>query len=349
MSMILPVVLSGGAGRRLWPLSTERQPKQFLRIWPSGRSLFQDAVLRLAGGEFGRPVVVCNASQETLVRQHADGAGVPLGALLLEPLRRDSAAAVAVATAWANVTHGPDAIVVVLPSDHLIRDVDSFRHACRRAAAIATGGHIVTFGIRPVRAATEFGYVESGAPLHGYDDAFAVHRFHEKPDADTAARYLASGAFDWNGGILAFMVKVFREEAERYMADIWLAAAQAVLRGVPAADALALDETAFASARRISIDHALLEKSGRLALLRAGFDWSDLGNWAAVREALGTDLDGNVRYGDVEAKDCRDCLIMSESGPVRVLGLEGVAVVVSDEGVLALKLDEATRIKDVLA
>jgi len=346
---ILPVILSGGAGTRLWPLSTEALPKQFMRIWDGGRSLFQDTLLRMAGEGFLPPAVICNASQEALVRADARDAGVPLGAILLEPARRDSAAAIAAAAAWAERAHGPGIVLAVFPSDHLIKDAEDFRALVRRAALVAASGRIGTFGIAPTRPATEFGYIERGAALAGFEEAYAVAQFREKPDAATARSYLESGRFDWNSGMFVFTAGTFREEAERHMADIWSLAREAVAGGLQRGDALDLSPEAFSGARRISIDYALLETSDRVAVLPARFDWSDVGNWGSVHEALAGGAAGaNVARGDVVTRDCTGTLVVTQGLPVRVMGLEGVAVVVSEEGVLVTRLDQAARIKELL-
>jgi mannose-1-phosphate guanylyltransferase/mannose-6-phosphate isomerase len=239
-------------------------------------------------------------------------------------------------------------VLAVLPSDHRIKEASAFRKLVQRAALVAASGYIVTFGIAPTRAATEFGYIERGDALLGHDGAFAVARFREKPDAETARNYLASGNFDWNSGMFFFSARTFREEGERHMKDIWDDARQAVLRGQAREGALDLDPEAFAAVRKTSIDYALLEKSQRVAVLPAAFDWSDVGNWSTVHEALAADDQGNVFQGDVKGLDCDGTLVISEDIPVRVLGLDGIAVVVTKAGVLVSRLDHAARIKDVL-
>jgi len=345
---ILPIILSGGAGTRLWPLSTERSPKQFLRIWDGGCSLFQETVLRLQGEGFEPPAVICNIAQESLVRRDAEDIGAPLATVLLEPARRDSAAAIAAATAWAQDHYGPDVVLAVFPSDHRVADAEVFRALVRRSAGVAAQGHVVTFGIAPTRPATEFGYIERGAPLAGFDDAFAVAQFREKPELATARSYVESGRFDWNSGMFIFTAKTFRQEAERHMPDIWDTAALAIARGRTRPGALEIDPDTFCAARQTSIDYALMEKAERVAVLPARFAWSDVGNWGAVHEALAPAPAATVSQGDVIAKDTSGVLVISERLPVRVLGLEGVAIVVSEGGVLVTRLDQAARVKEVL-
>lgn len=348
MPPILPIILSGGAGARLWPLSTERSPKQFLRIWDGGRSLFQDTVLRLVGEGFEDSAVICNIAQESLVRRDAEDIGVALAMVLLEPARRDSAAAIAAAAAWAEEIYGPDVVLAVFPSDHRIADAAAFRDLVRRAAAVAADGHVVTFGIAPTRPATEFGYIERGAALAGFPEAYAVAQFREKPDPETARAYVTSGRFDWNSGMFVFTARAFREAAGRHMADIWDVARNAIARGRARPGALEIDPESFSRARQTSIDYALMEKAERVAVLPARFAWSDVGNWGAVHEALASAPDVNVMQGDVVAKDTAATLVITDRLPVRVMGVEGIAVVVSEHGVLVTRLDQAARIKEVL-
>lgn len=345
---LVPVVLSGGAGTRLWPLSTEELPKQFLRIWPNEKSLFQQTLERVSVPEFLPPVVVCNRSQADLVRADAARAGVALGALVLEPTRRDSAAAIAAAAAFVEDRHGPDAVIAILPSDHLIAPPDRFRAALLEAAARSRGGFLMTFGIAPTRAATEYGYIEQGQPLAGETGAFEVLRFHEKPEAALAAQYVEAGRFYWNSGMFVFPAGVFREEARSLMPDIDAAAETAVRRAVVRGDAVELDETAFASAQRTSIDYALLEKSNRVAVLPAHFEWSDVGNWNSVHEVMQAGDARNYIHGDAVGLDCTSSLVLSEGIPVRILGVEGLCVVATKTGVLVTRLDRAADIKQAL-
>jgi len=349
LSAIVPVILSGGAGTRLWPLSTDQMPKQFLRTWGDGRSLFEQSLARVTGDGFLPPVVVCNRSQEALVRADAERAGLVLGVVLLEPDRRDSAAAIAAAAAWVGAEHGEDAVIAVFPSDQLIPDTGAFQSKLRRASEIAAAGFIVTFGIKPTRAATEFGYIQRGTSLAPEGDAFQVTAFREKPAPPVAEAYFASGQHSWNSGMFVFQAATFGDEAGQHMPDVHRAATAAVMDGRHRDRAVDLDPAAFGSAPRISIDYALLEKSSRVAVLPVDFAWSDVGNWQSAYESLGPDPEGNViRGGDVRVVDSRSCLVVSETIPVRVLGLEGVSVIVTSDGVLVTPLARAADVKQVL-
>lgn len=348
MAPIIPVILSGGAGKRLWPLSTMATPKQFLPIWEDGGSLFEATLKRLVAPGFAPPVVIGSASQHAMIERSAARAGVTLGGLLLEPMPRDSAAAIAAATCWVAAEIGSDAVIAVLPSDHRIPDPASFQHAVRCAARIAADGHVVTIGIAPDRPAPEYGYIERGAPLPGHADAFTVTRFKEKPTREAAAGYLAAGCFDWNAGMFFFRADVFADEAEQHMPDIRRAADRAVAAAERSGIGLRLDPDFFAAARATSIDYALLEASSRVAVLRAGFSWSDVGNWRSVHDVLANGAAHNFVEGDARATECKGSLVIGSGIPVRVLGLDGVGVIATPEGVLVVPLERAAEIKDLL-
>lgn len=349
MTGLVPVVLCGGSGTRFWPLSTDASPKQFLPLW-QGRSLFQITLERLALPGATAPLIICNVIHEAEVRRQMAAAGITGATILLEPERRDSAAAIAAAAAWVADRHGTDVAIGIFPSDQLIRDTAAFAAAFATAAELAREGRLVTFGIRADRPATEFGYVERGAALPGRDTAYAVASFHEKPELAVAQRYLESGRFDWNSGMFAFTAAGFFAEAERHMPAILAAARAAVRAARPAAapDALTLDRDAFLQAERKSIDYALFERAAEVATVPLDCGWSDLGNWRSAHAELPKDGAGNVRIGDVKVKDCSNSLVVSNHLPVRVLGVEGLAIVVSPEGVLVTALDQSARLKEVL-
>lgn len=346
-SPIVPVILSGGAGSRLWPLSTEAMPKQFLRLW-NGRSLFEETLARVHGEGIAPPTIICNLSHRDLVRESLEVAGISGASVLLEPMRRDSAAAIAAAAAFVAREHGPGAILAVLPSDHRIAPPEAFRQALRDAAAMAGEGYLVTFGIEPTRPATEYGYVEAGEPLGGPLPGRHVRRFHEKPALAVAEQYLASGHFHWNGGIFVFSASTFMAEAGRHMGDI-LDSAKAAVAGASREDgAVVLDRESFAGCRQISIDYALFEKADRVAVLPAPFQWSDVGNWSSVHEALAAGPGETHASGDVRLAAMGGSLVISEGIPVRAMGLDNVAIIATKSGVLVVPLDRAAQIKDLM-
>lgn len=349
MSVMIPVVLCGGSGTRFWPASTDENPKQFLRIW-QGSSLFQITVRRLMKACGAAPLIICNTLHETAVREQLAEIGLAGSTILLEPERRDSAAAIAAATAFVARVHGPGVPLGVFPSDQLIRDEAAFEAALALAAAAAGKGHLVTFGITPDRPATEFGYIERAAPCADQPGAFRVARFHEKPKLDAAVRYLAAGGFDWNSGMFVFTARAFEAEAAAHMPAIQRAAEAAVAGATPGAQtgSFLLDPAAFGAAERTSIDYALFERSAAVATVPLDCGWCDLGNWQAAHAELPKDGAGNVLQGDVRVKDCENSIVITESRPVRVLGVSDVAVIAGAAGVLVTRLDQAVRLKDVL-
>jgi mannose-1-phosphate guanylyltransferase/mannose-6-phosphate isomerase len=324
-------------------------PKQFLPLW-QGASLFQITLQRLAVDGAAPPLIICNIDHEAEVRRQLAGAGIDGATIILEPERRDSAAAIAVAACWAAANHGADIPIGVFPSDQLIRDQAAFLAALDTAAALARTGRLITFGITPDRPATEFGYIERGAPLEGTGNAFEVESFHEKPNAAVAASYLATGRFDWNSGMFVFTAKGFFDQAERHMGAILSAARRSVEGARPGAapGVLLLDREAFLTAERNSIDYALFERADGVATVALSCGWNDVGNWRSAHSELPKDADGNVMIGDAKAKDTKDSIIISDRLPVRVLGLEGIGVVASEVGVLVVRLEDAARLKDVL-
>lgn len=349
MSVTIPVVLCGGSGTRFWPASTDENPKQFLRIW-QGSSLFQITIRRLVKACGVAPLVICNTLHETAVREQLAEIGVAGSTILLEPERRDSAAAIAAAAAWVARSHGAEVPLGVFPSDQLIRDEAAFEAALAIAAAAAGKGHLVTFGITPDRPATEFGYIERAAPCPDQPGAFRVARFHEKPEFDAAVGYLAAGGFDWNSGMFIFTARTFEAEAAVHMPAIQRAAAAAVAGAKPGAHpgSFLLDPAAFGAAEKNSIDYALFERSAAVATVPLDCGWCDLGNWQAAHAELPKDGAGNVLQGDVRVKGCENSIVIAESLAVRVLGVSDVAVVAGPAGVLVARLDQAVRLKDVL-
>ncbi|MDD3444715.1 MAG: sugar phosphate nucleotidyltransferase [Zavarzinia sp.] len=349
MKGIVPVILCGGSGTRFWPLSTDMMPKQFLKIWQD-RSLFQITARRLAVPGAAAPLIVCNTVHEGVVREQLAEIGFDEATILLEPERRDSAAAIAAAVAWVARNHGANVPIGIFPSDQLIRDEEAFRAALAIAGSAAADGKLVTFGIAPDRPATEFGYVERGDVLEGHGGAFAVASFHEKPDITTAVTYLASGRFDWNSGMFVLTAKGFLAEAEVHMKAILDAATSAVIEARPGAlpGTLLLDPEAFATAPKDSIDYALFEKAAGVVTVPLSCGWSDLGNWQAAYVELPKCEVGNVTIGDVRMRDAKNNIIITDGLPVRILGVEDLAVVVSASGVLVTRIDHAVRLKEVL-
>jgi mannose-1-phosphate guanylyltransferase/mannose-6-phosphate isomerase len=344
---VVALLLLGGAGKRLWPVSHDGRPKQFLKLF-GPRSLFQMTVERVRACGLTEIVVITNEAYEDMVRRELVDLDAGSAHLLLEPVRRDSAAAIAAGVAYARERFGIGALVAALPADHLIPDQQAFAETFRRGIEIARAGWITTFGLRPDHPSTEYGYIQRGDPLPGEAGAFAVERFREKPDRETAVGYLHAGTYDWNSGIFLFPVQTFAEEASVHMPDVAEAAQRALSAGVSAGDVVRLDPEAFASVRRTSIDFALLENSRRVATVPSTFAWSDIGNWNAVYEALPKDATGNVVLGDAVIHDCRGSLVINYGAKLVICGLSDAVAICDAHGTFVAPRARAAEIKDLV-
>jgi mannose-1-phosphate guanylyltransferase len=340
MSAIRPVILSGGAGTRLWPLSVPARPKQ-LQPLTGARTMLQETALRVADPVLFAPLwVIAGQGHAAAIEAQLGEIGHRPARLILEPAGRNTAAAIALAALEAE----PAELLLVLPSDHVVRDVAAFRTAVRAGAALAAAGHLVTFGIRPDRPETGYGYVKRGGALS--DGSFAVERFVEKPDRETAAGYLADGGYDWNGGIFLFRADRCLEELEAHAPDI-LAAVRAALAGAEREGArVRPDPDAFAQVRSESIDYAVMERSGRVAVVPVAMGWSDVGSWDALHELAEKDSAGVARQGDVIAIDSKHCLVRSDGPTVVTIGVENLIVVATGDAVLILPRGQSQRARE---
>lgn len=344
-STLIPVILCGGAGSRLWPASRETYPKQ-LFAFGGGHSLFQDTVARVAGEGFGRPIVVTGNDYRFLVAEQLRALGVEAD-ILLEPMRRDSCAAIAAAAAFAQA-RDPDALVLVLAADHAIPDLESFRAHVLRAAQAAGAGHIVTFGIRPGHAATGYGYIRPGPALPGLAGVNAIEAFVEKPDAATATAYVNAG-YLWNSGNFLFGTRVFLDELARLAPDIHDPATEAVATGQRDMDFLRLDAAAFSRARATSVDYAVMEKTRLAAVVPSDFGWSDIGSWSAVWDLADKDADGNAATGDAVFQSSSNCYAYSPHMLTTVVGLENLVVVTTRDAVLVAAKDRSEDVKALVS
>jgi mannose-1-phosphate guanylyltransferase/mannose-6-phosphate isomerase len=328
---IVPVIMCGGAGTRLWPASRESIPKQFMALL-SERSLFQETVLRVADAQlFERPIVITGARYADLASAQLAAIGTEAD-LVFEPERRDSGPAVAVATALGQ-RRRDDALMLVLASDHAISFVDRFHAACRAAVAVADSGLIVTFGITPDGPSTDYGYLKPGAAL-AQTGFHRLDRFAEKPDPATAQSYIAQG-YLWNSGNFLFRADVMRDEIERLQPAIWDAASRAVSGADYRSDVVNLAPAAFAAAPRISIDYAVMEKTARSAVLPVHLGWSDLGSWTSLWENMPRDADGNALSGPCHVLDVRNSIVRSDGSLLAaVVGVDDLVVVVANGAVL---------------
>lgn len=343
---IVPVVLSGGSGTRLWPLSRSLYPKQFLPL-ASDRTLLQETLLRTSGAEgFAAPVVVCNEEHRFVVAEQARIVGVEPRAIVLEPVGRNTAAAVAVAALTATQWN-PRALLLVMPSDHVIADLEAFHAAVAAGAAagVEAGGRLVTFGVKPTRPETGFGYIEAGGAVEDDDRVRVIRRFVEKPDAATAATYLASGDFLWNSGIFLLPADLFLAELERYAPDV-LSACRAAVSGEKHDLGFArLDKASFSASPSVSIDVAVMERTDRGAVVPVDMGWNDVGSWDALWDIAARDEAGNAVTGPVYAVDTARSYLRSAGPVVATVGVDDLVVVATKDAVLVTTRERAQDVR----
>ncbi|MDC8757623.1 mannose-1-phosphate guanylyltransferase/mannose-6-phosphate isomerase [Janthinobacterium fluminis] len=344
---IYPVILSGGAGSRLWPLSRALLPKQLLAL-VTERTMLQETLLRLRGlaGAMA-PLVVCGNEHRFLVAEQLREIGVAPLAILLEPAGRNTAPAAAAAAHYLAALD-PEALMLVLPADHAISDVAAFHQAIAAAAAPAGAGALLTFGVVPTSAETGYGYIRGGAALEDGGPCRRVARFVEKPDRATAQGFLDAGDYFWNSGMFLFRASRYLSELERYQPAIVAACAAAVRGGCRDLDFCRLEEAAFAASPADSIDYALMERTAAAAVLPAAMGWSDVGSWSALWEVQGGDADGNVARGDVYLDGVADSLVRADSRLVAVIGVRDLVVVETPDAVLVVHKDQVQRVKQVV-
>ena len=344
---LIALVLCGGGGLRLWPVSSDARPKQFLKLF-GDETLFQTTFSRLDAAGVDETVILTNVALEALAREDLAELGATGARYVLEPARRDSGPAIAAGVAAIRQSHGEDAIVLVVASDHLIPDVEAFAKTVAKGRALAAQDYLVTFGIKPTFPAIEYGYIQRGPAVSGLEDAYRVENFHEKPGIDRASAYLADPSFAWNAGIFMFRAGFFAQEAHTHMPQIWEAASQAVQNGQTSGDRLLLETAAFSSAERLSIDFALMERSQRVGMVPADFLWSDIGSWNAVQEASPHNSAGNAIRGQVQTRDCAHSLIFAQDMPIYSIGLENFVVIASSRGVFIAPRGRTQEIKAML-
>jgi mannose-1-phosphate guanylyltransferase/mannose-6-phosphate isomerase len=336
--------MCGGAGTRLWPVSRDTMPKQFIGLFGED-STFQRAMRLLSDEEvFAPAVVITNIEYRFTVLEQLQACGMS-AQIVLEPMRRDSAAAVAAATALA-LARDPAAIVGVFAADHVVQDRRLFVETCRRAASVAAQGNIVTIGIPPTAPATGYGYIRPGEEIA--DGARRIASFVEKPDAARAAQYLLDG-YLWNSGNFIFDAATMQAELKALAPDVLAPVAEAVAQARPDLDFLLLDAAAFGQARKISIDYAVMEHTRKAAVVAGAFGWSDVGGWSAVWELSEKNAEGNVIEGRGYVLDGANNLVRSEDALVAVIGLDDVAVVATRDAVLVTPKEEAGRVKEMVA
>ncbi|WP_137936340.1 mannose-1-phosphate guanylyltransferase/mannose-6-phosphate isomerase [Chitinivorax sp. B] len=343
-----PVILCGGSGTRLWPMSRAALPKQFLPL-VSDRTMLQETVLRLTGlPSLASPLLICNEEHRFMVAEQMREIHCQPEAILLEPIGRNTAPAVALA-ALTMLQRDPDAMLLVLPADHVIRDVMAFHTAIVEAYEAAMTGSLVTFGIAPTSPHTGYGYIRRGAPLSGSASVFSVSQFVEKPDLTTAQGFLASGDYAWNSGMFLFKAVRFVEELTRFRPDI-LAACQDALSDVSTdLDFCRIKADAFRACPSESIDYAVMERTEHAAVVPANIGWSDVGSWTALWDVASRDMQGNASRGDVYLSDVSNSYVRADSRMVAVIGLDDVVVVETADAVLVAHKDRAQDVKQVVA
>jgi mannose-1-phosphate guanylyltransferase/mannose-6-phosphate isomerase len=342
MTKILPVIMCGGAGTRVWPESRETLPKQFIPLI-GDRSTFQTTIAGLDDPAFEKPIVISNIDYRFLVADQLREIGAK-AQIVLEPTRRDSAAAVAVAAALA-ARQSPETIVVVLAADHVVRDPTGLLALCKQAAAAAAEGYIVTLGVKPDAPATGYGYLRPGAPIAG--KVSKLDAFVEKPDRATAERYIDSG-YLWNSGNFIFRADVMQAEIAQFEPAIAEAAEAAIAAARADLDFLVLDAEAFARAPKNSIDYAVMEKTSKAAVIPADIGWSDVGNWRAVWELTERDDLGNSVRGNGVIRDARNVHVRSDDTLTTVIGVDDVVVVTTPDAVLVLGHEHGDNVKQLV-
>jgi mannose-1-phosphate guanylyltransferase/mannose-6-phosphate isomerase len=343
--LIRPVILSGGAGTRLWPASRDSLPKQFLKLLGE-RSTLQETLLRVSDGKvFGKPVIVANHAYRFLVREQLQEIGMDAD-IILEPARRDSGPAIAAAAQWVAKS-APDALVLVLAADHVVTKPKQFVAVCKQARAAAKKGNIVTFGIKPDHPATGYGYIKPGKAIAGGGEARAVDAFVEKPDAKTAAKYLKK-KYLWNSGNFMFRADVMLAEYAKHDAATVEAADSAIANAGTDLGFVLLDEAAFNRTVKKSIDYAVMEKTKHAAVIPADYGWSDFGGWSAAWSLSKKDKHGNAARGPVTVVDAKNNYISSDGKLTTLVGAENLVIVVTDDAVLVADRARAEDLKKLV-
>ena len=341
---IHPVILSGGSGTRLWPMSRAQYPKQLIPLL-SDHTLLQEAALRVADpARFAPPVIVANDEHRFIVAEQLRIAGVSPQAIVLEPTGRNTAPACCVAALQLE----PDALMLVMPSDHAIAKPAAFARAIGHATKAAAKGKLVTFGIEADKPETGYGYIKRGKPMAGLKGVFEVAGFVEKPDRARALKYLKSGAYSWNSGIFLFPVSLLLAEMRRLQPAMVAACESALAKAKRDLDFLRLDRDAFAAIKGDSIDYAVMEKTPHAAIVPVAMGWSDVGNWDAMWQIGKTDKAGNVASGDVVAVDTKNSYLRAEHGLLAVLGVDDLVVVATSDVVMVAPRERAQDIKQLV-
>ena len=341
---MIPLILSGGSGSRLWPLSRKLYPKQFLALTGSA-TMFQQTLKRLALEGMGKPIVVCNEEHRFMVAEQLRQVGITPGALILEPEGRNTAPAVALA-ALHEQARDPEAILLVLPADHLIQDVEAFSAAVARALPLARAGRLMTFGVVPHTPETGYGYIRCGATLG--EDLYALEAFVEKPDSTTAQAYLESGSYLWNSGMFLLRAETYLAQLAEFQPAMLESCRQAMAEATQDMDFIRPQAQAFAACPADSIDYAVMEHTREGGVIALDCGWSDVGAWSALWEVAGRDEQGNFSHGDVMLDNCQGSYIRSESRLVAAVGVANLVVVETADAVLVADRDQVQDVKRIV-
>ncbi len=339
---ITPIILSGGGGTRLWPMSDAARPKQFLSIIGT-ETLLQQCLLRVQGEQFAAPVIVANQAHVAIIAEQAAAIAAPLGSLILEPCGRNTAPAIAIAA----LALPSDALMLVLPSDQLVTDVPAFHASIAKAAALAQDDWLVTFGISPTAPETGFGYIQRGDAIGTL--GYGVDRFIEKPALDVAQSMLVMGGHDWNGGIFLFRAGAFLDALAAHAPDILAASRVAFETAQRDGDRISPQQADFKAIRAESIDYAVMEKADRVAVVPVAMGWSDVGSWDAIHSLSAKDDHGNALGETGLAMDAHDNLLITDGPRISVLGVDGLSVIVSNGEVMIIPRNRSQDVRKLAA
>ncbi|MCW5699570.1 MAG: mannose-1-phosphate guanylyltransferase/mannose-6-phosphate isomerase [Rhodospirillales bacterium] len=345
-AIVHPVILSGGAGTRLWPLSRSLRPKQLLPL-ASDYTMLQETVRRVHGPAFAPPLIVCNDEHRFMIAEQMRELHVTPEAIVLEPVARNTAPAIVVA-ALLLAKRNPRAIMLVLPSDHVIEDTDGFRATVDVAVLAASQGSLVTFGIAPSGPEVGYGYIRRGEAMDGIEGCYRIDCFVEKPDLETAKSYLASGDYSWNSGMFMLPVDAFLDEVATLKPEILAGCRRAIAESVKDLDFLRLGAEAFAEIESQSVDYAVMERTAKGTIVPADIGWSDVGSWSALWEISDHDANGNVEIGDVITIDSKNSYIRGDGKLVATVGVEDMIVVSTDDVVLVARRDRSQDVRGVV-